>query len=60
MDLCIVRCCYRGGGGWCAIPGKIIFGLNIFYFKRKGIANKHKAYGWFSRKVMFNHDAMYS
>ena len=26
-----------------------IFGLNIFYFKRKGIANKHKAYEWLSR-----------
>ena len=24
-------------------------GLNIFYFKRKGITNKHKAYEWLSR-----------
>ena len=22
------------------------FGLNIFYFKRKGITNKHNAYEW--------------
>ena len=28
-----------------ADPG---FGLNIFYFKRKGITNKHKAYEWLS------------
>ena len=27
-----------------------ILGLNIFYFKRKWIANKHKAYEWLSRK----------
>ena len=25
-------------------------GLNIFYFKRKGITNKHKAYEWLSRR----------
>ena len=30
------------------IPEILVYGLNIFYFKRNWIANKHKAYKWLS------------
>ena len=33
-----------------AARGHFVFGLNIFYFKRKRITNKPKAYEWLSRR----------
>ena len=37
--------------GWCGV-GLDFFGLNIFYFKRNRITNKHKAYEWFSTSLL--------